>query len=116
MRVGIGGDNRFGAFALITAGESVDFEGGPSRALFGRSEAPLAKEFWHAEKLLIGAVAAGKPRELFSLKRRKRDHVVIKSRHGDAAVFIAQFREQLAQRHRGVFDGAAENAGVQIAG
>ena len=41
------------AFALVAAGEAVDFEGRPGGALFERRETAFAEELGHAEEFLV---------------------------------------------------------------
>src|SRR6266540_5469938 len=49
-----GGNNRLAPFALIAAGQTIDFNGGACRALFLRREAAFAKQFGYAEKFPVG--------------------------------------------------------------
>ena len=57
----------------------------------------------------------GQPRELLALVGGQRLHVVVKAGNRHAAILVAQFAQQLAQRHRRIIHRAAENAGMQIA-
>ena len=49
---GPGGHDGLAAFALVAAGQAVDFKGGAGAALFGGGEAAFAKEFRRAEQFL----------------------------------------------------------------
>ena len=110
-----GGHDGFAALALITAGQAVDFKRRPRAALFHGREAALAEQFFHADQFLKFGGRDRQALELFAFISRKRRNVVVETGNGDAAVFIAQSGEQLAQGHRRVVQRAAENAGMQIA-
>ena len=110
-----GGHDGFAARALIAAGQAVDFKRRPRAALFHGRETALAEQLFHAEQFLKFAVGGGQALELFPFVGGKRRDVVVKTGDGNAAVFVAQFGQQLAQGHRRVVHRAAENAGVQIA-
>ena len=107
--------NRLAAFALIAAGEAVDFECGPGAALLHGGEAAFAEECGHAEHFLVVAFVVGQPAHLLALVGGERLHVVVESGNRDAAILIAQLRQQLTQGHCGIFHRAAKDAGVQIA-
>src|SRR5271163_97609 len=76
-----GWDDGFAALALIAAGQPIDLERWPPRALFQWSEAPLAKQLADAQKLRVLAWVERQPRRLFSLESRKRLNVVVKTRN-----------------------------------
>ena len=111
-----GGDDRLAAFALVTAGQPVDFQCGPGRSLFQRRVAAFTEKSWDAEKFAQRRVVVRDAGQLFPFVFGKRNDVVVEAGDGDAAVFVAQSREQLAQGHRGIVHRTAVNAGVQIAG
>src|SRR5205814_180439 len=53
--------------------------------------------------------------ELFSFVGRERNYVVVETGDGNAAIFVAESGEQLAEGHGRVVHGTAVDAGVQIA-
>ena len=111
-----GGDDRLAAFALVTAGQPVDFQRRARGALFHRAVASFAQQLRDAKKSAVGRVVVRDAAQLFPLVFGKRNDVVIEAWDGDATDFVAQSREQLAKGHRGIVHRTAVNAGVQIAG
>src|SRR5437899_8681659 len=109
------GDNCLAAFALVTAGQPVDFDCWAGRPLFLRGETAFAEQSRDAEKSAVGDIVVRDAAQLLPFVFGQRNDVVIEAGDGDAAVFVSQLREQLAQGHRRIVHRPAVNAGVQIA-
>src|SRR5436190_8866592 len=66
LRPGPRRNNCFAAFALVTAGQTIDFEGRTSASPFICREGFFSKKFWHSEELLIALFVKWKLGHLFS--------------------------------------------------
>ena len=83
------GDDGLAAFFLIAAGESVDLDGGPGAAAFGRGVALFPEQFRHTEEAREGPVVVRGAGELPALIGGERFDVIVEAGHGDASVRIA---------------------------
>ena len=86
-----GRDDGLAAFALVAAGQAVDFERGPGGALFGGREAAFAKQFRHAEELFaFRCRVVRQAGQLFALVGGERRDVIVEAGDGDAPVLVAE--------------------------
>src|SRR5260370_40554382 len=94
---GLRRNDRFGAFALITAPEAVQFERRAYPQTFDGGEAGLAEVAGRADGLFEILFLPGERAEGFALSIRNLGNLVIKPRHRDAGILVVKLREQLRQ-------------------
>src|SRR5205814_3100642 len=69
----------------------------------------------HAQEFPVSRFGEGDSGQLFAFVGRERNYVVVETRDGDAAVFVAEPGEQLAKGQGRVVHRTAVDARVQIA-
>ena len=113
---GGGGEDGLGAFALVAAGQPVDFGRGADADAFHAAETFLAGEEEDAGFALVVGFADGQGGKGLAFGRVEFGHIVIKTRNGDAALGIVQSGQHPDQRGGGVHDRAAEDPRVEVGG
>ena len=78
--MGVGGDDRLGAFALETAPHSIDVECGPGAEALQDAEAGLAEQGGNADPLAVLLEVEGKSRERLAIEWGQLSDVVVETR------------------------------------
>ena len=113
---GLGGDDGFGAGALVAAGQAVDVAGGAGPAAFECGVAGLAEEGRGGRGPACRPLVEGELGRVLALGGGEGYDVVVEAGDGDAAVVVVERGEDSGEDVGGVGDGAAVDAGVEVVG
>ncbi len=114
--VGLGGNHGLGAFADVAAPNAVEFKGGTGPKLFDDGESLFANIARGSNRFFKIFFLPRQRLEGFALRVAKLGHVIVKAGDGNAEILVVQFGKELGQDGERIGDGAAVDAGVQIAG
>ena len=109
-------DHGLDAGSLIAAAEAVDVERGAEPLALERGVAGLPDRRRRADRSEIGRLVEGNSRHRLALRPGRGANVVVEAGNGDATRLVVEARHEAAQRVRGVGDGAAVAAGMEILG
>src|SRR6266567_4034659 len=112
---GLGRNDGLGAFALIAAPYAVQFECRARPKPLDGGKALFAEIARCADSLLKIFFLPGKGIESFPFGLRNLRDRIVETWHGDTEIPVVKFREQLRQDRERIGNGAAINAGMQIA-
>src|SRR5690606_1041309 len=102
LGVGFGRQYRFGAFARISAPDTVHIQGGPDSGPFNAGISLFTPDLADCQVLVIPGFVKGRFVQLVALGRTEIDNLVVKTWNGDPVLFIVQGSDHFAEDIDGV--------------